>query len=212
MNWLDLAGAIPSLLSTYWFTQNKTAAWRVGLMAAILNILLFWQKQIYGYLLLEIVYVCVMLVGLFQWKRTAHKSIMLISCRQIIILCALMALLASLYHTVLVNFTQSPVPLWDAVTTIICLAAQCLMIYRVLFCWILWFIGDGLVAYLQWDQGMPFHSIVTLVYLGLACMGYLNWRKYHPQMAWAFSPSSLPKASSNKTTSLIGAGLANKNP
>jgi len=180
MNWLDFVGASLSLISTYYFTQARRLAWLVSLFAITLNTILYWQKGIYGHLLLEGIYFISMIYGWYQWSGTRTKDsrpIRYLSFKELgyYVLGAIIGT-AAIGHT-LSTFTDSTIPYWDASTTVLCLIAQWLLCTKVIHCWILWFVVDAMVALLQFYKGLPFHSAVHWLYLIMAVVGYVKWRK-----------------------------------
>jgi len=181
MNWLDFAGASLSLTSTYYFTQARRMAWLVGVFAIILNSILYWQKGIYGHLILEGIYFISMIYGWYQWSAgVSGKSSHLIRYLSIEQLgyYALLALVGILLTAqALSTLTDSTIPYWDATTTVLSLIAQWLLCKKVIHCWILWFVVDALVAILQLYKGLPFHSAVYWLYLFMAVVGYCRWRQ-----------------------------------
>lgn len=207
---LDLTGASLSLLSTYFFTQNKHCAWQIGIAAICLNIILYTQKGIYGHIFLEFIYFLVMIWGLLHWKKNP-PTIYRMACNTWLWVGGTTLIIFILYAGFLVHYTKSTIPYWDAITTILSLLAQTLMIYRVLMCWVIWFVVDALIAILQWQQQMPFHSLVTFLYLGLAVRGYVYWKDHFHQTTLDI-PSNPFGAFKNWMVSSNVNGLANKKP
>lgn len=181
MNWLDFTGASLSLMSTYYFTQAQRLAWLVGLFAITLNFILYWQKGIYGHLVLESVYFVSMIYGWYQWSAGATTKtsplIRYLSWRHMGYYALLAIVGILLMAKVLTIYTDSTIPYWDATTTVLSLIAQWLLCIKIIHCWILWFIVDALVALLQLYKGLPFHSAVHWLYLIMAVVGYYRWRK-----------------------------------
>ncbi len=181
MNWLDFVGASLSLLSTYYFTQAKRLAWLISLFAITLNTILYWQKGVYGHLLLEGIYFVSMIYGWYQWSGNVankdYRPIRYLSVNEIICYVAGAIIGILLMAKGLSFYTDSTIPYWDASTTILCLIAQWLLCRKVIHCWILWFVVDAMVAVLQFHKGMPFHSAVHWLYLVMAVVGYYRWRK-----------------------------------
>ena len=66
---------------------------------------------------------------------------------------------------------------WDATTTILSLIGHTLLTLKVIHCWIFWIVSDALKAYLQYQQGIPYHSLLHVMYLSLAVLGYYRWKK-----------------------------------
>tara|TARA_R110002110_G_scaffold271566_3_gene487051 strand:+ start:75240 stop:75842 length:603 start_codon:yes stop_codon:yes gene_type:complete len=176
---LDLLGASLSLSSTYYFTKAARLAWLIGITAIILNSILYWQKCIFGHLILEGIYLISMLVGLWRWRLTNTKNnqIKQLSYSQCLWGGSLSICFIYIVAQCLVKFTASPVPVLDAITTVLSLVAQLLLVYKFLQCWILWFVVDAIMAVMQFSQGMPFHAVATTFYLVLAILGYKRWQK-----------------------------------
>lgn len=209
MIWLDVTGASLSLVSTYHFTKGRHSAWVIGMLAIFLNIALYWQKRIYGHVFLEAIYFIIMCIGLFKWKNEQKLKTYKLTPMQAGY-CAFIAISAFIgYFFILVHFTNSQMPYWDASTTILCLFAQGLMIYKILLCWVIWFVVDLMIAILQWRNDMPFHSLVTLSYLGLAISGYIHWKKHLCHVTLDKS-SFFPFLFKKSSTSIIGNALENK--
>lgn len=179
MNWLDLTGACLSLTSTYYFTQAKRFAWPIGMLAILLNSVLYWQKGIYGHLALEATYFVSMVYGLQQWatRNKRERVIRALGLKEAIFYFLLAIVGIFLVATYLVAYTDSDIPYWDAASTVLGLLAQWLLCLKVIHCWLLWFIVDAMIAGLQFYKGIPFHSAVHWVYLGMAVWGYLSWQK-----------------------------------
>ncbi len=179
VNALDLIGASLSLSSTYYFTKAARLAWVIGIAAVILNSILYWQKNIYGHLILEGIYLISMLVGLWRWRTSniQNHKIKQLFLKHYLWGGSISIGLIYIVAQCLAIFTPSPIPTLDAITTILSLVAQLLLIYKFLQCWILWFLVDAMMAAIQFSQGMPFHGLATLFYLGLAILGFCRWKK-----------------------------------
>jgi len=194
MYWLDFTGACLSLTSTYYFTQAKRLAWLVGILAIIINFVLYWQKGIYGRVLLEILYFISMIYGLQQWttQNQQQRPIRSLRLTEAFFYSILAAIGIFLLATYLITFTDSNVPYWDAVSTVLSLLAQWLLCLKVIHCWFLWFIVDAMVAALQYYKGIPFHSALHWLYLGMAVLGYWRWREmYRAEQCSALSSLKL---------------------
>ncbi len=181
MNLLDFTGAGLSLASTYYFTQVKRLAWLVGLGAILLNSVLYWQKGIYGHLFLEIVYSFSMIYGWFQWSSgrgiSPERKIRALTFHEGFIYGLLALVLIWIFGLVLSNLTDSSIPFWDATSTVLSLLAQWMLCLKIIHCWILWFIVDVMIACIQYYKGIPCHSVVHWIYLGMAVVGYYRWKK-----------------------------------
>jgi len=182
MNWLDPVGAGFSLICTYYFTTARRLAWLLGMIAIVLNVILYWQKGIYGSLVLEAVYFVSMIYGWYEWSHGAtrqERPIRYLTAKEIfgLLPIALLGITASIIA--LKAFTDSDVAYLDGTTTALSLLAQWLLCLKIIHCWILWFVVDALMACLQLHKGLTFHSAIYWLYLILAVTGYFRWRKIY---------------------------------
>lgn len=180
----DLIGALVSLLSTYYLIRLNNKAWPIGMLAIFLNGWLYWHKGIYADMVLEFIYFLSMCYGWSRWYRPAsvdqtssQTPLNHLKRRQWIILFFALLILFLFIVYLLKTLTHSTVPMLDAATTSMSLAAQWLMCHKFIATWYLWFITDALYAVMYFHKSLPFHSILMLIYTGLAVTGYLVWTK-----------------------------------
>lgn len=194
---LDPIGACCSLLSTYYFTQARTYAFPTMLLSIVVNSILYYQKGIYAHLGLEVIYFISSVYGWYTWShpnKVKKKPAVLISKIPLFIkigfiLFALMAIPLLAYA--LGRWTDSNIPYWDATTTILALLAQWMLCKKWIESWSVWFVRDSLVVVLHWVKNIPFHSATHFIYLMMAIVGYVKWRKIMAKQPAAFENTQL---------------------
>lgn len=180
----DIVGAFVSLLSTYLFIRLNPKAWLVGIVATCINGYLYWYKGIYADMLLEVFYFLTMCYGWYLWKNKyrVNNNYSITSFDKInsfqwstliLVLCALFGFI----YYILLTFTNSNVVLLDAATTSLSLVAQWLMCHKFIATWMLWFATDALYVFMYFGKDLPFHSVLMIVYTGMAVTGYWVWAK-----------------------------------
>lgn len=78
---------------------------------------------------------------------------------------------------VLKNHTDSNVPIWDSLTTSIFIVGMWLMAIKKVKNWIAWIIGDIISIPLYFYKGLVFTSFQFTVFLIIAILGYIEWKK-----------------------------------
>jgi nicotinamide mononucleotide transporter len=178
---LDVLGSIFGFLSTVCYVCVSTWAWPIGLVAILIDMYLYLKTGIYGDMALNGVYLVMTFYGWWQWKYGGEQKTELpissLSRRTGFVLGAIFVVCTIVLATFLHEFTDSQVPWWDASTTVLSLIAQWLICRKVIQCWHLWFIIDGLFANMYLYKGIPAHAGLQLVYMLLAVLGYLKWKK-----------------------------------
>lgn len=181
IHFLDISGAIFAFISTLYYVKADNLAWPTGLLSSGLNIILFAITRIYGDMGCEIIYFISMFYGWYLWThpktgqkelRISHLSISLFTILLSVALTSFMLL--ALF---LAKFTNSQIPIWDASTTVLALTAQWMICKKIIECWYLWFVVDALYVGLYFYKGIPAHGILFMIYLCLAIIGLLNWRR-----------------------------------
>ena len=94
----------------------------------------------------------------------------------------LFALLASavffgIIYFILVNFTDSQVPLGDAFTTALSITATWLLARKILENWLYWIVVDLVSTILYVYKSLYPSAILFSVLTILAVVGYFKWRK-----------------------------------
>lgn len=192
----DLIGALVSLISTYYFIHLNDKAWPIGMIATVVNGWLYWHKGIYADMILEFIYFLSMCYGWYKWRRNLADNITTdrftlgyLRPLQWISLCLVLGLVFISIHYLLQTLTHSTVALLDASTTALSLVAQWLMCHKIIVTWILWFITDALYATMYLSKNLPFHSMLMIIYTGMAIMGYVVWARRYKKTLSA-SPNS----------------------
>ena len=178
---LDILGAATSLLSTYLFIRLNKAAWVVSLFATLMNGWLYWQKGIYADTLLEVFYFLTTCYGWLLWRKPTAQvnssGISRLSKSQWYLLVAVIFTFFFIIANLLKQFTSTNVANLDALTTALSLVAEWLMCHKSIATWILWFITDAIYAYLYYIKQLPFHTLLMIIYTGMAISGYWIWNK-----------------------------------
>lgn len=178
----DLFGALISFTSTVLFIRINALAWPIGLLATLVNGILYWQSGIYAEMILELLYAVSMFYGWYLWflNREPMNPKIIRATFSIKLLTQLIVYLTCLFliiYYVLSSHTPSTVPLMDAMTTSLSLLAQWLMCHKIIWTWILWLITDALYAVIYWNKQLPYHVILMCVYCTMAIGGFVYWRR-----------------------------------
>jgi nicotinamide riboside transporter PnuC len=79
---------------------------------------------------------------------------------------------------VLLRFTNSTVPFWDAATTALSLAATWLLTRKLLENWPIWVFGVDLpMIGLYLYKGLHLTAVLYVVFAALALRGWIEWRQ-----------------------------------
>lgn len=153
----------------------------MGLTATLLNGTLYFTKEIYADMGLECFYFISMCYGWHQWQKDTTSqtkttlTLKFLSFKQWFILGIAFGMIFLIIHYILKNYTHSNIVALDAITTTFSLLAQWLMCHKIIITWFFWFITDAIYAWMYLTKNLPFHTVLMLIYTGMAITGYLYW-------------------------------------
>lgn len=176
---LDIFGAVFDFFSTLFYVKANKWAWPIGAVATAINILLYGLMGIYGDMTLAGIYFLSMFYGWYQWVQKEESEIVIVKLTlPLAIILSVVGLLGILIIAELLkHFTNSQIPYFDAITTVLSLIAQWMICQKIIETWFLWFIVDALYVGLYFYKGILVHSFLLLIYLGMSIAGYLRWRR-----------------------------------
>lgn len=160
---------------------QKNAMWYVGILTGAACAFSFAVTQVWASMALNIYYVGMSVVGLWQWKKDADVSPELeIRYRRpsLKVLLASLALLVcgvALLSPLLAR-TGDPAPLPDAFVTVLSAIATWWLAKSYLQQWLLWIVADAVTSALCIYTGQYAMALMYLAYMASAVIGYIHWK------------------------------------
>lgn len=190
-HWLDITTTILGL--AYILLEYRASAWMwlAGFLMQVLGIVLYYQKGLYADCGMEFYYIAVTIYGFYQWvrpngnntgeqKRTdSENGIPITHFKKKLILPWLIvtAVIWATIYWLLVTYTDSRVPLADSFTTALSIVGIWALAHKYLEQWFIWIAVDIVTCILYFYKDIPFKASLYALYVGIAVMGYLKWRK-----------------------------------
>jgi nicotinamide mononucleotide transporter len=180
-NWVEITGSVLGLISVWYQYQQKPWLWPVSIVVAILYTYVFIQSGLYAYTLLQLYYLVVSVYGWYLWVKRKNEgdtlAVTFTRLREMLILGMISVLIFVILYYVLLNFTDSTVPLIDAGITSLSFIATWMLARKKLENWLVWFVVDvasvGLYIHKELYATAVFYSVLVVV----AIAGYFQWKK-----------------------------------
>lgn len=176
---LDVVGAGVDLITTITYALELIWCWPLTLLSAVINGILYWQTGLYADMGLSSFYFFSAIYGWYAWSRGGvgrePLPVRHIRWRELGVLLLVGMGATGLLGLFLRSFSPSTVPFFDAGTTIFSLVAQWLICRKVLENWLVWFGVDCVYVGLYYYKHIPAHSILLIIYLVIACVGFARW-------------------------------------
>ena len=182
-NYIELLGALFGLLYIILSIKQNIWCWPIGLITSALYIYVFFITKFYADMGLQVYYLVVSIYGWYFWmfggksKKKDDLKISNVGFRRFLYLAVATAVLFGIIAFILVNFTDSEIPYWDAFTTAGSFVATWMLARKIIEHWLIWIIVDSVSLGLYIYKGLYATVILFAVYTLLAVIGYIEWKK-----------------------------------
>lgn len=180
-SWLEAVAVFFGLLSVWYAKKVNILVYPTGIISVLIYVYICFFAGLYADMGINFFYFIVSLFGWYKWTRKdyANKVIPVSSCNVKQHVSGILATGGFFFilQYVLRHYTDSTVPYWDAFTTAIFITGMGLMALKKFENWIYWIVGDLVSIPLYFHKDLVLTSFQFSVFLILAVMGYLEWRK-----------------------------------
>jgi nicotinamide mononucleotide transporter len=179
VTWAELLGFVTGFVCVWLTVRAKVWNFPVGIANNLFFFVLFWSAGLYADALLQIVYLLLAAVGWWAWlrggegrsgRRMGHASARTVGFLLLVAVPATWAL------TIVLNHAHDSAPFWDALTTVLSLAAQWLLNVKAIQNWYFWIMADLVYIPLYLAKGLYLTGLVYLLFLSLCLVGLRTWR------------------------------------
>ena len=178
---LQCVGTALGLLYLWLEYKANIWLWVVGAIMPIVHGILYLTSGIYADAAMQLYYVAAGIYGLIIWKRRPKKQgegkIRHTPKNWALPLVAAYAVLHVAIYFLLVEFTDSRVPMLDSMSTALCIVAMWMLSRKLVEQWLVWLVVDMISVGLYLYKGIPITAGLYTLYCILAIAGYQRWRK-----------------------------------
>lgn len=191
-NYIEITGAVLGVLFLFFEIRQSALLWPTGILTSLFYIYIFYTAQFYADMGLQVYYVVVSIYGWYYWlkgKSAEDKNVPLIrlSPRLALILLLITIIVFIVIAYVLLNFTDSPLPYWDAFTTALSVTATWMLARKILEQWWLWIVVNIVSLGLYIYKGLYPTVVLFAFYTVLSFVGYTMWNKTYKEQVNAES-------------------------
>jgi nicotinamide mononucleotide transporter len=188
---LEIIAVLSGIASVWFAKKEKIWVYPTGIISTIIYVYICYQFTLYGDLIINVYYTLMSIYGWYMWTRLVQGTPIEITPSSksdtlkglgIFLSTALFVIIVYLYFDRFDRITDY----FDTFTTGIFFAAMWLMANKKIEHWILWIGGNIISIPLYFIKGLGFSGIQFTVFLILAILGYIEWKKHlnnNPQTA-----------------------------
>ena len=182
---LQIVGFTLGLLYLWLEYRANIYLWLVGLVMPVVHGTLYFQTGLYADFGMNVYYFLASVYGWLVWRNAPKTEkgggISRTPARRWPMIAAAYAAIHLFIYWVLVTFTNSTVPFWDAMTTAGSIVAMWMLSRKYVEQWLVWLAVDLVTVGLYLYKGIPLTAGLYALYSALAVAGYLRWRKLAAQ-------------------------------
>jgi nicotinamide mononucleotide transporter len=179
-SYLELIAVASGLICVWFMKKESLLAFPFGIVNVLIYVYLFFVAKLYANAGINGFFFIMSVYGWYNWTRKDHNDdrIHISRCSWTELLMNFLAIIFFfiIIRIVLVRYTQSQIPTWDAATTAVYILAQWMLSRKKIENWILWISADTVMIGLCAWEGLYFSSFQYLVFTIIAVLGFREWR------------------------------------
>ncbi|MCL1077962.1 nicotinamide riboside transporter PnuC [Parashewanella spongiae] len=155
--------------------------WPAAFFSSAIYMIIFWEVSLLMESVLSFYYIGMAVYGFWVWTKggNEHQGVNVVSWSaskhfQII---AITGLISIIVGYLMAKYTSASFPYLDAATTCFAVMTTYLVAQKVLENWLYWMVINSVSIYLYLNKGLILTSVLFVMYLILAVIGYYQWRK-----------------------------------
>ena len=161
--------------------RESSLCWYCAFLSTALYVWIFGDVSLYMESALNVYYMAMAIYGWLQWQRGgADKSgvnIIRWTARQHILGVAIILAASVTSGYLLSSNTAAKLPYLDSFTTWGSVFTTIMVAQKVLENWLYWIVINSVSIYLYIDRGLDLTAAMFFLYLVLASIGFLTWKK-----------------------------------
>lgn len=186
--WFEIIAATFGLVSVWFAKKANILVYPTGIISVVIYVFICFNTQLYADMGINVFYFVMSVYGWIMWTRKpegkAERPITFSTKRDNLIGIAFFVFSVFFILFLLKRFNGDDVQYWstnvpyiDTFTTSIFIVGMWLMAMKKVENWIYWIIGDVISVPLYLYKGLVFTSIQFFIFLIIAIMGYIEWKK-----------------------------------
>jgi len=178
-NWIEIVGAILSLIYLILTIQEKVTLWFFGIVSSAFYVVVFYQTKFYADMSLQFLYIALSVYGWMFWEKDKSKKLetTTMNYRDWIITILGTAFVYMIYYLILSRFTDSTIPKSDSLVGALSVIGTWMIARKFLENWLVWIAADMLCIGLYFYKGLNLTGYLFIIYTVMAGVGYWQWKK-----------------------------------
>lgn len=194
--WMEIVAASLGLVSVWYAKKADILTYPSGIVSVLLYVYICFKAQLYADMGINAYYFVFSVYGWIIWSRKdenkeelpvtySSKKTWAISIIVFLISLVIIQILLRIFKADDAVYWSTFVPYTDTFTTAVAIVGMWLMAVKKVENWLFWIATDVVSVPLYLYKGLVFTSFQYFVFLILAVLGYIEWRKLAKEQALA---------------------------
>ncbi len=194
--WMEIIAASLGLVSVWYAKKANILVYPTGIVSVLLYVYICFKAQLYADMGINAYYFVFSIYGWIIWSRKnenkeelpitySGKKTWIISIIVFLVSLVIIQILLRIFKANDVVYWSTFVPYTDTFTTAVAIVGMWLMAIKKVENWLFWIATDVVSVPLYLYKGLVFTSLQYFVFLILAVLGYVEWRKLAKEQALA---------------------------
>jgi len=185
----ELAAVVFAITYLLLAVRENIWCWFFAFVSTAIYTLLFWDVSLLMDSALNVYYMAMAAFGWYQWTHAGAGSqsnpvsqvlaIQLLSRQQHALIIISIMLLSGFSGFLLSTHSDAAWPYIDSFTTWASVITTYLVTRKYLQNWLYWIVIDAVSVPLYIDRGLSLTALLFVMYIIIAVIGYLKWRKHY---------------------------------
>lgn len=181
LSWIEILGVVTGAACVLLAVRENVWNWPIGILNNIFFLIVFWHSKLYADACLQVFYIALAVYGLWNWlyggEKHTHAPIVRATRTSFLLLLPATTAAAGILYYVLSHHTDSNVPLGDAITTALSLAAQYMLARKQIENWLVWITADVIYIGLYWYKSLYLTALLYVGFIAMCVAGYRAWQR-----------------------------------
>lgn len=179
-SWLERFSVLCGIIQVLLSKNNKASNYLFGIFGIISGMYVLFGAKLYADIALNMYYLVMSIYGWWYWKtnkKASEQPITSCNAREWSIVVSIVVGAFAVLYFLLILFTDSDVPIWDAWVSCTAWAGMWLLARRKLENWILLNISNVFAIPLLIHKDLYLFALLTTFLFTVAIFGYIKWAK-----------------------------------
>lgn len=177
LHWVGvLCGVVQVLLAK----SNKVLLYPFGIASILITLFVLYEAGLYAEQMLNLYYLVMSIYGWAHWARNKNEPSLPVTYankKEWWVTVLIVGVGFVVLYMVLMRFTDSTVPIWDAWVSATAWAGMWLLAKRKIENWVLLNISNAFAIPLLAYKGLHLYALLTLFLFIVALLGFFEWKR-----------------------------------